>query len=249
LARNRGKFGTSGHWGFGLCFDFRNPDFGFSACRDLFAAAAADRKNPWVGLCWLCMLDGVSRCSFPGVGWDVSVRHWGYGQKAVAAVLRTYQTDETFMGLALELARRAAVQDEVPVGAVVVVSGRIVARAHNQVEMLKDATAHAEMIALTQASSAVGDWRLTEATLYVTKEPCAMCAGAAVNARLGRLVYGCCDPRTGAAGGALDVIGHPGMLHRVDAIGGVLATECLELIQEFFRRRRAEETEHGKADE
>jgi tRNA(adenine34) deaminase len=126
------------------------------------------------------------------------------------------------------------------VGAVVVWDGRVIARAHNQVEMLKDATAHAEMIALTQASAAVGDWRLTECILYVTKEPCAMCAGAMVNARLGRLVYGCPDPRMGAAGSALRITDFPGMLHAVEVEGGVLEVECQAMLREFFRQRRRE---------
>ena len=150
-------------------------------------------------------------------------------------------TDEGAMKVALRLAAQADEHGEVPVGAVVIHRQRLVARAGNQVEMLKDATAHAEMIALTQAAAAVGDWRLTECTLVVTKEPCAMCAGAMVNARLGRLVFGCADPRMGAAGSALSITDHPGMLHRVEVTGGVLAAECQALLQAFFRRRRQEE--------
>lgn len=156
--------------------------------------------------------------------------------------------DADYMRLALKLAGRAADADEVPVGAVIAWRGRIVARAFNQVEMLKDATAHAEMIAITQAANTIGDWRLEEATLYVTKEPCAMCAGAMVNSRLGRLVYGCPDPRCGAAGSALSITDFPGMLHRVDVTGGVLADECLALLQDFFRRRRREEKGNGAGD-
>lgn len=148
------------------------------------------------------------------------------------------RSDEDCMRLALKLAAKAAELGEVPVGAVVVCEDRVVARAWNQVELLKDATAHAEMIALTQAASALGDWRLAHATLYVTKEPCAMCAGAMVNSRLARLVYGCPDPRCGAAGSALKITDFPGMLHRVEVTGGILAEECLALLQEFFRRRR-----------
>jgi len=155
--------------------------------------------------------------------------------------LRAELTDEGSMRVALRLAAEAEERGEVPVGAVVIYGQRIVARAGNQVEMLKDATAHAEMIVLTQAAAAVGDWRLTECTLVVTKEPCPMCAGAMVNARLGRLVYGCPDPRMGAAGGALDLTGHPGMLHRVEVTGGVLAAECQASLQAFFKRRRQEE--------
>jgi tRNA(adenine34) deaminase len=162
-------------------------------------------------------------------------------------VLRAELTDEGAMKLALRLAAQAQERGEVPVGAVVIRGQRIVARAGNQVEMLKDATAHAEMIALTQAAAAVGDWRLTECTLVVTKEPCPMCAGAMVNSRLGRLVYGCADPRMGAAGSALNLTDHPGMLHRVEVTGGVLAAECQAGLQAFFRRRREEERE-GKAN-
>jgi len=154
-----------------------------------------------------------------------------------------HRSDEDCMRVALKLAAAAADAGEVPVGAVVISEGRVIARAWNQVEMLKDATAHAEMIALTQAASALGDWRLTGTTLYVTKEPCAMCAGAMVNSRLSRLVYGCADPRCGAAGSVLKITDFPGMLHRVEVTGNVLAAECLSLLQNFFRaRRQAEET-------
>ncbi|MFA4945428.1 MAG: tRNA adenosine(34) deaminase TadA [Lentisphaeria bacterium] len=159
--------------------------------------------------------------------------------------IREALTDEAAMRLALRLAERAAAAGEVPVGAVVVAGGRVVSRAWNQVEMLKDGTAHAEMVALTQAAAALGDWRLTGATLYVTKEPCAMCAGAMVNSRLGRLVYGCADPRCGAAGSVLDITAFPGMLHAVEVTGGVLAAECLAMLQAFFRRRRREATAGG----
>ena len=138
------------------------------------------------------------------------------------------RNDETYMKVAVRLAQRAAEAGEVPVGAVAVDDkGQIVARAYNQVELLKDGTAHAEMIALTQAAAGVGDWRLTAVTLYVTKEPCPMCAGAMVNCRLGRLVYGCDDPRGGAAGGAMNLLDHPGLLHRVDCQRGVCAAGLL----------------------
>lgn len=148
--------------------------------------------------------------------------------------------DEHYMRLAWRQAGLAAADGEVPVGAVVVVDGKVVGRAYNQVERLKDGTAHAEMIALTQASAAVGDWRLTACTLYVTKEPCPMCAGAMVNARLGRLVYGCRDPRMGGAGGALNLLDFPGMLHKVPFLAGVLEEECAALLRDFFRRRRGQ---------
>lgn len=154
-------------------------------------------------------------------------------------------TDETCMRLALKLAREAASHGEVPVGAVVLHDGKIIARAYNQVELLKDATAHAEILALTQAEAAIGDWRLNECTLYVTKEPCAMCAGAMVNCRLGRLVFGCPDPRMGAAGSALAITSFPGMLHTVDVEAGLLADEARDILQDFFRRRRAGESVNG----
>src|SRR5881392_3036117 len=113
------------------------------------------------------------------------------------------ESDESFMRVALRLAAKAYEADEVPVGTVVVREGRIIARAYNQVELLKDATAHAEMLALTQAEAGVGDWRLTDCDLYVTKEPCAMCAGAIVHVRLRRLIFGCADPHAGAAGSVI----------------------------------------------
>src|SRR5438270_8383088 len=119
------------------------------------------------------------------------------------------QSDHYFMGEALRQAAKAYETAEVPVGAVVVREGRIIARAFNQVEMLKDATAHAEMLAVTQAEEAMGDWRLSDCTLYVTKEPCPMCAGAIVHVRLARMVYGVSDPKGGAAGGALNLLPIP----------------------------------------
>src|ERR1700719_4593545 len=119
------------------------------------------------------------------------------------------QEDATFMREALRLAAKARDADEVPVGAVVVRAGKIIARSFNQVELLKDATAHAEMLALTQAESAVGDWRLTDCTLYVTKEPCPMCAGAIIHTRLTRVVFGAGDPKGGAAGGAMNLLQFP----------------------------------------
>src|SRR6201993_3642823 len=121
--------------------------------------------------------------------------------------------DEHFMREALRLAEKAARHDEVPVGAVVVRDGKIIARAYNQVELLKDATAHAEMLALTQAEAAVGDWRLVDCDLYVTKEPCVMCAGALVHVRIRRVIFGCADPRGGGAGGTVNLLQHPGLNH------------------------------------
>ena len=148
------------------------------------------------------------------------------------------QSDQYFMGEALRQATRAGEADEVPVGAVVVREGRIIARAHNQVELLKDATAHAEMLALTQAEEIVGDWRLTGATLYVTKEPCPMCAGAIVHVRLARVVFGASDPKGGAAGSALNLLQFPTLNHRCDITGGVREAECRALLQNFFAAQR-----------
>src|SRR5438093_953004 len=149
------------------------------------------------------------------------------------------QSDQYFMGEALRLAARAFEAEEVPVGAVIVRGNRVIARSFNQVELLKDATAHAEMLAITQAESVVGDWRLTDCTLYVTKEPCPMCAGAAVHARLHRVVFGCGDARGGAAGGLLNLLQHPSLNHRCEISAGVRGEECGRVLKEFFRERRA----------
>jgi len=149
-------------------------------------------------------------------------------------------SDEYFMGEALRAAKRAFQQAEVPVGAVIVRDGRIIARASNQVEQLVDATAHAEMLAITQAESVVEDWRLTDCDLYVTKEPCAMCAGAIVHTRLRRVIFGCPSPKDGAAGSLLNLLQHPKLNHRCDVTSGVRLAECASLLQEFFRERRDE---------
>jgi tRNA(adenine34) deaminase len=148
--------------------------------------------------------------------------------------------DEFFMRDALRQAEKAYAADEVPVGAIVVREGKIIARAHNQVELLKDATAHAEMLALTQAEAAIGDWRLMDCDLYVTKEPCAMCAGALVHTRIRRVVFGCADPVAGAAGSVVNLLQMPGFNHRCDVTSGVLQDECAAILQNFFRRRRDE---------
>jgi tRNA(adenine34) deaminase len=146
--------------------------------------------------------------------------------------------DEFFMREALRQAQKARATDEVPVGAVVVREGKIIARAHNQVELLKDATAHAEMLALTQAEAAVGDWRLIDCDLYVTKEPCAMCAGALVHTRIRRVIFGCADPAAGAAGSVVNLLQMPGFNHQCRITSGVLQKECAAILQDFFRKRR-----------
>lgn len=153
--------------------------------------------------------------------------------------------DNYFMYQALREAKKAFKATEVPVGAVVVKDGQIIARGWNQVETLKDATAHAEMLALTAAQVEVGDWRLEGCTLYVTKEPCPMCAGAIVHCRPDRVVYGCPDAKAGAAGGWINLLdSNPPLNHKCDVMQGVLADESLNLLQTFFREAR----ERKKAD-
>ena len=147
-------------------------------------------------------------------------------------------SDESFMRLALAEAREARRRNEVPVGALAVHTGRVIGRAHNQRELLQDPTAHAEMIVLTQAAAALRSWRLTGVVLYVTLEPCAMCAGAMVLARIERLVYGAADPKAGAVRSLYEILDDPRLNHRVPSVGGVLADECASLLQEFFRARR-----------
>lgn len=149
---------------------------------------------------------------------------------------------------ALRLAARAAEAGEVPVGAVIVREGRVIARAHNQVETLKDATAHAEMIALTQASEAVGDWRLEGTELFVTMEPCPMCAGAMVLSRVGRIVYGAPDPIAGACGSVFNIVAEKRLNHRIPVVAGVMSDRCGEILKSFFksRRSRPQTTDHGR---
>lgn len=149
------------------------------------------------------------------------------------------QSDHYFMGEALRQAVRAYEAEEVPIGAVVVREGRVIARAFNQVELLKDATAHAEMLAMTQAESVLGDWRLTDCTLYVTKEPCPMCAGAVVHVRLARVVFGAADAKAGAAGSVMNLLQFPTLNHRCQITGGVREEECRTLLQNFFAEQRA----------
>lgn len=146
--------------------------------------------------------------------------------------------DSFFMQLAYNQAIDAWRQDEVPIGAVIEYNGEIIASAHNQVESTKDPTAHAEILAITQASNFLGDWRLNAATLYVTKEPCPMCSGASVMARLGRVVYGVGDPKMGCLGGAFDLNQLQGSNHTLVVDGGVLEVETRTLLQAFFQARR-----------
>lgn len=150
------------------------------------------------------------------------------------------------MRLALRQAERAAAQNEVPIGAVIVHGDEVIARAYNQVETLNDATAHAEILAITQASESLQNWRLSDCTLYVTKEPCPMCAGALINARIDRIVYALRDDRGGGCGGAFDITNCDGLLHKAEVKGGLLELESLEVIQDFFKRRRRENKEKRK---
>lgn len=146
--------------------------------------------------------------------------------------------DEIFMSEAIRQAKKAAEADEVPVGAVIVYDHKIIARAHNQIELLKDPTAHAEMIAITQATNYLSSKWLQACSLYVTVEPCSMCAGALVLARVGRVYFGAEDPKTGACGSVINIAHHKSLNHRLEVRGGVLAAECAALVSEFFRKKR-----------
>jgi tRNA(adenine34) deaminase len=147
-------------------------------------------------------------------------------------------SDHFFMGEALRQAAKAYQAEEVPIGAVIVRDLQIIARAFNQVEVLKDATAHAEMLAVTQAEEIIGDWRLNDCTMYVTKEPCPMCAGALVHARVGRVVFGASDSKAGAAGGVINLLQYPTFNHRCEITRGVREQECRSLLQIFFMEQR-----------
>ena len=152
---------------------------------------------------------------------------------------RFFSRDEYFMRLSLREAERALEHDDVPIGAVVVRGGEVIAAAHNERELREDPTAHAEILALREAARVSGSWRVLDSVLYVTLEPCAMCAGAIVLARVPRVVYGCADPKAGAAGSVLDVLGEPRLNHRPEVTGGVLAPACAALLTDFFAARRS----------
>ena len=149
-----------------------------------------------------------------------------------------FPRDEHFMRLALREAERALEHDDVPIGCVVVRAGEVVGAAPNERELRADPTAHAEILALREASRSVGGWRLLDTVLYVTLEPCAMCAGAIVLGRVPRVVYGARDPKAGAAGSVLDVLGEPRLNHRPEVAGGLLANEAAAVLQDFFASRR-----------
>jgi tRNA(adenine34) deaminase len=146
--------------------------------------------------------------------------------------------DESYLQLALEQARLAAQAGEVPVGAIIVYDGEVIARGQNYVLRNLEPTAHAEIVALRQAAHHLNNYRLTGCELYTTLEPCSMCAGAIIHARIARLIYGAADPKAGAAGSVLDVINHPKLNHQLQVTAGVLAEECGELLRAFFRERR-----------
>ncbi len=148
------------------------------------------------------------------------------------------RSDEDYMALAMREAARAREEDEVPVGAVVVLDGRVIGKGHNQRERLSDPTAHAEMIAITAAAEAIGSWRLEGATLYVTLEPCPMCAGATVNARIERVVFGAVDSKAGACGTLFNIPADQRLNHRVKVLGGILAEEGGAILTSYFREKR-----------
>jgi tRNA(adenine34) deaminase len=152
--------------------------------------------------------------------------------------LRFFPKDEYYMRLALREAERALEHDDVPVGAVVVHDGEVIGAGHNERELRQDPSAHAEMIALREAARALGSWRVLDSVLYVTLEPCAMCAGAIVLARVPRVVFGTADPKAGAAGSVLNVLAEPRFNHRPEVTGGLLATEAAALLVDFFAPRR-----------
>jgi tRNA(adenine34) deaminase len=151
---------------------------------------------------------------------------------------RFFPRDVWFMRLAIREAERALEHDDVPIGAVVVHEGEVIGAGHNERELRQDPTAHAEMLALRQAAIAVGSWRVLDSVLYVTLEPCAMCAGAIVLARVPRVVYGTVDAKAGAAGSVLDILAEPRLNHRPEVAGGLLAAECAVLLTDFFGSRR-----------
>ena len=149
-----------------------------------------------------------------------------------------FPRDELFMRLAIREAERALAHDDVPVGAVIVAGGEVIGAGHNERELRQDPTAHAEVLALREAARRLGSWRILESVLYVTLEPCAMCAGAIVLGRIARVVFGTADPKAGAAGSVLDVLGEPRFNHRPEVASGLLQEECAALLVHFFSSRR-----------
>ena len=176
---------------------------------------------------------------FPGPGIVKQTRGvQGVGRVPWRAILWRMDADLEFMQQAVEEARGAGAAGEVPIGAVVVQEGRIIARSGNRTIRDCDPTAHAEIVVLREAARAIGNYRLEGTTLYVTAEPCSMCAGAMIQARVARLVYGCDDPKGGAVRSCFEVLSHPRLNHRVEVFSGLLAAECAALLQSFFAARR-----------
>ncbi len=158
--------------------------------------------------------------------------------EAVKSLLN--DADDRFMRVAIEAAKIAEENGDVPIGAVIVYKNQIIGKAYNQREQLKDPTAHAEIIALTQAAAFLESWRLNGCTMYVTLEPCPMCAGALVLSRMDRLCYGCSDPKSGACGSLYNIVQDQRLNHRVEVTSGVMEEQCRQQLQEFFGRRRKE---------
>jgi tRNA(adenine34) deaminase len=158
-------------------------------------------------------------------------------------MINTTEYDEQYMRIAIDQAKIAEENGDVPIGAVIVHKNQIIAKAYNQREQLQDPTAHAEIIALTQAAAALENWHLNGCTMYVTLEPCPMCAGALVLARINRLVYGCDDPKTGAVKNLYNIVQDSRLNHRLEVTSSVLADECSQILQEFFEKRRTQNSE------
>ncbi|MFA5251013.1 MAG: tRNA adenosine(34) deaminase TadA [Phycisphaerae bacterium] len=164
--------------------------------------------------------------------------------KTVLLMIDKPSIDEQFMRIAVDQAKIAEENGDVPIGAVIVHRNQIIAKAYNQREQLQDPTAHAEIIALTQAAAALENWHLNGCIMYVTLEPCPMCAGALVLSRMGKLVYGCDDPKTGAVKSLYNIVTDERLNHRLEVVSGVLADECAKKLQDFFRRRRGKNKEY-----
>jgi tRNA(adenine34) deaminase len=169
---------------------------------------------------------------------DAAARALSQTPRVMPMSERFFPRDEYFMRLAMREAERALEHDDVPIGAVLVRDGEVIAAAHNERELRQDPTAHAEVVVLREAARAAGSWRVLDVVLYVTLEPCAMCAGAIVLARVPRVVFGAFDPKAGACGSVLDVLGEPRLNHRPEVAAGLLARECGEMISGFFASRR-----------
>lgn len=188
-------------------------------------------------------IPGSETCTFASFGFFEPLQVSMLLPRRVNGRIPHNMTDDDYMRIALREAMTAADEGEVPVGAVIVHAGRIIGKAHNQTELLQDPTAHAEILAITQAAAALKNWRIEKSVMYVTKEPCIMCAGALILARMERLVFGVRDPKRGGAVSLFNVLNNPQLNHRVEVVEGVLGPECQSVLKEFFRARR-EESKH-----